>query len=61
MTAQITITDKLKCAERELAMRRNVYPKWVASGKMTKDKTDREIAVMAAIVDDYVKMALKER
>lgn len=51
----MTVTDaeKLACAERELRMRRKVYPGWVRLGRMLQEKADREIAVMAAIVADY--------
>jgi hypothetical protein len=51
----ITINDKLACAQRELEMRQRVYPRQVASGKLTQTKADREIAVMRAIVQDYVR------
>ncbi len=49
----ITATDKRKCAERELAMRRGVYPRWVVKGRMKQEVADREIAIMEAIVEDY--------
>lgn len=49
----MTDQNKLECAKRELAMRMRVYPKWVDSGRMSQDKADHEIAVMAAIVEDY--------
>jgi hypothetical protein len=39
------------CAVRELAMRKGVFPKFIASGRMTQEQADREIAMMAAIVD----------
>lgn len=48
-----TPKEKLACAARELAMRRNVYPKWVANGRMKQETADREIAVMESIVADY--------
>ena len=48
----ITTADKLACVQRELAMRRNVYPKWVASGRMKQMAADKEIAVMEAILAD---------
>ena len=44
--------DKLRCVEREIAMRKAVYPKWVESGRMKQAKADHEIAVMEAIADD---------
>lgn len=46
----MTIRDQIECARRELALRRNVYPKWIASNRMTKEKADREIETMASIV-----------
>ena len=49
----ITSDDKRRCLKREIAMRRSVYPGWVAKGRMTKALADREIAVMEAILADY--------
>lgn len=46
-----TIDAMVKCAARELAMRRNVYPKWVQSGRMKAEAADHEISCMQAIVD----------
>jgi hypothetical protein len=56
----ITTLDKLRCAQRELALRRSVYPKRVRSGLQTQEEVDRQIALMAAIVDDYVKLVFEE-
>jgi len=36
-------------AEREVRMRRSVYPRWVDAGKMKREKADAEIAVMEEI------------
>ena len=49
----ISSAEKLACLEREIAMRRRVYPKWIASGKLKQEKADREIAVMEAVAADY--------
>lgn len=57
----ITNADKLLCAERELRMRRRVYPRWVDEGRMKLDHAERETAVMAAIVDDYRAKVESER
>jgi hypothetical protein len=46
----VTLADMLGCAKRELAMRENVYPRWVAAGKMTQQKADLELRYMRAIV-----------
>ncbi len=50
MTA-VSVEDMAVCAEREVAYRQRVYPRWVKLGRMTQAKADREIAAMQAIVD----------
>lgn len=45
---QITIDDQVRAVEREVGMRRGVYPRWVASGKMKQAKADYEMAAMEA-------------
>jgi len=46
----ITLPQKIQCVERELAMRRRVYPRWVSEGRMPQAKADDEIALMAAVL-----------
>jgi hypothetical protein len=53
MTDIITTADKLACAKRELAMRNNVYPRWIEQKKMSAGKAAHEIACMEAIILDY--------
>jgi hypothetical protein len=48
-----TTRDKLICAQRELEMRRNVYPGRIEQGKMTQAQATYEIKCMEAICDDY--------
>ena len=50
---EITAAEKLDCATRELAMRHRVYPRQVLLKKMTAAESERELRVMAAIVEDY--------
>ena len=47
----MTIDEQIACVKRELAMRRNVYPKWVQSEKMTQAKAESEINAMAAVLE----------
>ncbi len=35
--------------EREIAMRKRVYPKWVTDGKMKQHMAERQIASMEAV------------
>jgi hypothetical protein len=46
---EYSIEDMLKCVERELALRKIMYPKWVNSGVMKEDVAKHEINVMQAI------------
>lgn len=56
----ITTADKLACAKRELAMRKNVYPKWVEQKRMSAAAAAHEIAAMATIVRDYEDALMEE-
>jgi len=58
---EFTATDKWKAAERELAYRRRVYPRWIEAGKMTDGFAAAQIAVMEAICRDYAALAEKDR
>jgi hypothetical protein len=49
----VGLQDMLACARRELAMRERVYPRWVATNKMTKAAAERELRVMRAIVAHF--------
>jgi hypothetical protein len=46
---QVSLSEQLRAAKRELAMRERVYPKWVAASKMKQDAADNEIHAMRAI------------
>ena len=52
-----SVDDKIKFLCRELALRKNVYPKWVDAGRITQEYADREIAVMQEIHDDFIALA----
>lgn len=45
-----SLSELVKCAKRELAMRQNAYPKWVAAGRMRGDVAQHEIECMTQIV-----------
>ena len=46
-----SIDDQIACAVRELNMRRSVYPRQVASKRMSQKIADREIAAQEAIIE----------
>jgi hypothetical protein len=59
----VSIEDQIKDVAREIAMRRNVYPKWVAAKRMTQQAADRQIAAMEAVIEtlNHVKANQDER
>ena len=50
----ITRTDKIAALKREIALRKIVFPKRIKMHLMTPEKADQEIAVMVAILHDYI-------
>lgn len=48
-----TTADLLDAAERELAFRQRLYPRWVREGKMRQASATREIALMTAIAEHF--------
>lgn len=46
----ISIRDQIKCVEREVGIRKAIYPRQVISGKMTTGQKDREIELMQAVL-----------
>ncbi len=49
----IRLEDKTAAIDRELKLRRRVFARRVADGKMTQDFADRQILIFEAIADDY--------
>lgn len=47
----ISVTEMIACAEREVGMRKFVFPRRVGNHQMTQKKSDYEIACMEAIVE----------
>lgn len=45
-----TIVELIACAKREAAIRRRVYPGWVAKGRMSPGDAQHEMDCMDAIV-----------
>lgn len=47
----VSIDDQIKAVGRELGMRRNVYPKFITSQRITPEKAAQEIAAMEAVYE----------
>jgi hypothetical protein len=46
-----TSEEMVACIERELRLRAHVYPKRVADSKMSQGLADKEMRVMAAVLE----------
>jgi len=44
----ISIGDQIACIKREIALRKNIYPRWVENGRMKQAAADLEIERMTA-------------
>jgi len=45
-----TLTEQIASVEREIAMRKHVYPRWVEDGRYTQQKADHEIECMESVL-----------
>ena len=45
----ITLAEQIACVDRELGMRKRVYPRWVANGKLNQAAADLEMRRMEAV------------
>jgi hypothetical protein len=50
------LRDQLRCVNRELKMRKFVYPKRVTSGVLKQEKADQEIDCMEAVRDTLMEL-----
>ena len=60
MTIIITTNDKIKEIERELKMRKDVFPRLVLQGKISQSIVDKRIKIMEEILKDYKEKAKQE-
>jgi hypothetical protein len=58
--AKPSLKEQLACAKRELALRRRVYPTFVAAKRMNVFKAEEEMDAMAAIVTTLQELVDRE-
>jgi hypothetical protein len=58
MSSEIPIAEVLACCQREAALRKRVYPRWVQQGRMTEEKSAYEISRMEAACFHLAKLQL---
>ena len=61
MSEMASAQMKLDAVERELAMRRRVYPKFVEGAKMSAKFADEQILIFEEIAEDYRRQVESER
>src|ERR1041384_6141707 len=52
----IQLEQQLQCVQREVQMRRRVYPKLVATGRLTQAQADRELHTMQAVAETLARL-----
>jgi hypothetical protein len=52
--------EKRKAIEREIVLRKSVYPRMVTMGKFSQREADFQIAIFEAIAEDYRKLEEQE-
>ena len=57
---EFTARQKMEEADREVAMRRKVYPKQIARGDLSLERANWQIEIMRAIAQDYHRAAIAE-
>jgi len=58
--SEFNLSAQVACARRELGKRCFVYPRLIASGKMTANDAERETACMEAILVTLTKLLMEE-
>jgi len=63
-TQQITLEEMQTEIKRELATRKNVYPRWIENGKIKKETADFRVLVLEALqifLQDELKKSAPQR
>lgn len=53
--------EQLDCVERELRLRKKLYPRRIIDGRLTPYAADQELRRMAAVVETIRALAQRER
>ena len=52
----MTLEEQIKCVDREISLRKKVYPAWVERGKMNKTEAAYQIECMEAIKKSLINL-----
>jgi hypothetical protein len=59
LSAKFSLAQQIEEIERELRLRAEVYPRWIASGKMKKSVADYHMDRMRAVFDTLKRIEMK--
>jgi hypothetical protein len=48
-----TDAEKLKEIEREITIRRKIYPSWIAQNRLSYATAEKQLAILQEIAEDY--------
>lgn len=57
---EITTTEIIKEIQRELNMRKRVYPNWILQERIKENIANRRIKIMEKILEDYKEKLISE-
>lgn len=57
----VSIDEQISCVQREVGLRRRIYPNRVMTGRMSKQRAEREIAAMEAVLETLEHQEVRER
>lgn len=57
---EVELEEQIAEVQRELGMRRKVYPRFVAAGKITQDAADRRVAVLEAVLETLQRLPKRQ-
>ena len=57
----ITLQDQIAEAQRELALRRSTYPKWLKAGKLDEGQAKWQLRCQAAMVQTLLRLDAEQR
>ena len=59
--ADISLADQIKEVQRELALRRALYPKWIATKRLTAGQAEYAMAALEAVLHTLEQLQSQER
>jgi hypothetical protein len=57
----ITLAEQIAEAQRELALRRACYPKWIKNGTLRPEDANRQLLAMSEIVRTLERLEAEQR